>query len=66
MRYNLHTHTKRCNHAQGEDREYVEAAIKAGIKTLGFPTTVRSSSPAPIITAIFGCAPRYLTATSAA
>ncbi len=36
MRYNLHTHTKRCNHAQGEDREYVEAAIKAGIKTLGF------------------------------
>ena len=36
MRYNLHTHTKRCNHAQGEDREYVEAAIKAGIKVLGF------------------------------
>ena len=36
MRYNLHTHTKRCNHALGEDRDYVEAAIKAGIKTLGF------------------------------
>lgn len=36
MRYNLHTHTYRCNHAQGTDREYVEAAIKAGIKTLGF------------------------------
>ena len=34
--YNLHTHTKRCNHASGEDREYVEAAIKAGMKVLGF------------------------------
>ena len=36
MLYNYHTHTKRCNHAVGEDREYVENAIKAGIKTLGF------------------------------
>lgn len=36
MKYNLHTHTKRCNHALGEDREYVESAIKAGIKVLGF------------------------------
>lgn len=36
MLYNLHTHTKRCNHAVGEDREYVENAIKAGIKVLGF------------------------------
>lgn len=36
MKYNLHTHTFRCNHAQGSDREYVEAAIKAGIKVLGF------------------------------
>jgi histidinol-phosphatase (PHP family) len=34
--YNLHTHTTRCHHAVGEDREYVEAAIKAGLKTLGF------------------------------
>ena len=34
MRYNLHTHTYRCNHASGDDREYVEAAIKAGMKTL--------------------------------
>lgn len=33
---NLHTHTERCNHAVGEDREYVEAAIAAGIKVLGF------------------------------
>ena len=36
MRYNLHTHTFRCNHATGEDRAYVEAAIQAGIKVLGF------------------------------
>ena len=28
MYANYHTHTKRCRHAAGEDREYVEAAIK--------------------------------------
>ncbi len=33
---NYHTHTKRCMHAVGEDREYVEAAIGAGIQVLGF------------------------------
>jgi len=33
---NYHTHTKRCQHATGEDREYVEAAIEAGLKILGF------------------------------
>ncbi len=33
---NYHTHTYRCKHAFGEDREYVETAITAGIKTLGF------------------------------
>lgn len=36
MKYNLHTHSIRCNHAVGEDREYVEAAIQAGFKVLGF------------------------------
>ena len=35
MLYNYHTHTARCRHASGTDREYVESAIKAGIKTLG-------------------------------
>ena len=29
---NYHTHTFRCNHATGTDREYVEAAIRAGVK----------------------------------
>ena len=33
---NYHTHTKRCMHAIGEDREYVERAIAEGIKVLGF------------------------------
>lgn len=36
MLANYHTHTTRCKHAQGEDREYVEAAIRAGMKVLGF------------------------------
>lgn len=33
---NYHTHTTRCYHASGKDEEYVKAAIKAGIKELGF------------------------------
>ncbi len=36
MLANYHTHTKRCQHAEGEDREYVEAAIQAGFCILGF------------------------------
>ena len=36
MQYNYHTHTPRCNHAFGEEREYIENAIKTGIKYLGF------------------------------
>ena len=36
MLANYHTHTKRCQHATGEDREYVEAAIETGLKILGF------------------------------
>ena len=33
---NYHTHTYRCGHAEGTDREYIESAIAAGIKILGF------------------------------
>ncbi len=33
---NYHTHTFRCRHAQGLDSEYVEAALKAGFRVLGF------------------------------
>lgn len=36
MQYNYHTHTARCHHAVGSDREYVEAAISKGMHTLGF------------------------------
>lgn len=36
MKANYHTHTTRCQHAFGEDREYVEEAIRAGLRTLGF------------------------------
>ncbi len=36
MYANYHTHTSRCQHAKGEDREYVEAAIQMGIHLLGF------------------------------
>lgn len=33
---NYHTHTTRCRHAFGRDRDYVKKAIKAGITVLGF------------------------------
>lgn len=36
LKYNYHTHTPRCNHAWGTEREYIEMAIGAGIKRLGF------------------------------
>lgn len=36
MLANYHTHTYRCNHAAGEDREYIENAIECGISVLGF------------------------------
>lgn len=36
MLANYHTHTFRCHHARGEDREYIEHAIAHGMKILGF------------------------------
>lgn len=36
MIYNYHTHTTRCHHAIDSDEEYIESAIAAGIKYLGF------------------------------
>ncbi len=35
MIVNYHTHTARCGHATGEDREYVEKAIELGFSELG-------------------------------
>jgi len=36
MKTNYHTHTKRCGHAYGSDKEYIENAIKAGFEVFGF------------------------------
>lgn len=36
MNINLHTHTPRCRHAVGTEREYIEAAIANGYTVLGF------------------------------
>lgn len=33
---NYHTHTWRCKHAKGTEREYIERAIEAGMEVLGF------------------------------
>lgn len=33
---NYHTHTPHCRHAVGTEREYIEAAIAAGMRVLGF------------------------------
>lgn len=33
---NFHSHTVRCQHAVGEEREYVEEAIKEGYEVIGF------------------------------
>jgi len=33
---NYHTHTFRCHHAEGTEREYIENAIAGGIKKMGF------------------------------
>lgn len=36
LRANYHTHTTRCRHAYGTEREFIEEAIRLGIKKLGF------------------------------
>ena len=36
MKFNLHTHTTRCHHAQGADEEFVLKAIKRGYDLIGF------------------------------
>lgn len=58
MRTNFHTHTMRCNHADGTDRAYVEAAIKSGIKVLGFSDHVPYSAfPDPTYYSFFRMKP---------
>ncbi len=36
MKVNYHTHTVRCRHASGSEREYIETALARGLTTLGF------------------------------
>ena len=36
MEANYHTHTWRCRHASGTERDYIENAIDHGIRILGF------------------------------
>lgn len=36
MNYNYHTHTTRCGHASGTEREYIERAIEGGLQYMGF------------------------------
>lgn len=36
MKYNYHTHTRRCFHARGTDEDYVLSAIDAGYEEIGF------------------------------
>ena len=33
---NYHTHTPRCNHADGKEQRYIQRALKGGLKELGF------------------------------
>lgn len=35
LKTNLHTHTYRCKHAEGEVDAYCQAAVEAGLETLG-------------------------------
>lgn len=49
MKVNYHTHTWRCNHAAGTEREYVERAIENGIRILGFSDHTPYPFPASFI-----------------
>ena len=45
MLANYHSHTVRCNHASGTEREYIEAAIEAGFKIYGVSDHVPQPYP---------------------
>ena len=52
IKANYHTHTYRCMHAFGTEREYVEAAVNAGIKILGFSDHVPIRFPGDYVSGI--------------
>jgi len=35
MKFDLHTHHERCGHAEGQIRDYIEAAIREGLSVIG-------------------------------
>ncbi len=45
MTVNLHTHTYRCHHAVGTEREYIERAIAGGITHMGFSDHIPQRFP---------------------
>ena len=45
MKANYHTHTWRCGHASGTEREYIEKAIQEGFEVLGFSDHVPQAYP---------------------
>ncbi len=45
IKANYHTHTVRCKHARGSEREYIENAIKNGFSILGFSDHVPQPFP---------------------
>ena len=42
IKYNYHAHTERCQHAYGTEREFIEAAIRMGIRRFCFSDHVPS------------------------
>ncbi len=52
MLANYHTHTVRCKHAVGTEREYIEEAIKEGFEILGFSDHVPQPYPKEFVSPI--------------
>ncbi len=52
MYANYHTHTPRCMHAVGEEREYIETAIKRHFSVLGFSDHVPQPYPEGVVSGI--------------
>lgn len=52
MKTNLHTHTVRCKHARGTERDYIEAAIEKGFEILGFSDHVPMPGDDPLVSKI--------------
>ena len=58
---NYHAHTYRCHHAEGCEKEYIENAVRGGLKMLGFTDHTPYDIPFP---KPFRMTPEELRATS--